>query len=128
MTKGKDLSLAAISPITPRQNNTSLFSTSMPFKPFFATGRSISTTTACLKATEIQPRTSSQTAEHYIAAKQPFELAVLQSTIPFTEWNSLDNVIASKIPTDNAGKPWIWLQKLKEHHAGTSTLMQDRYH
>ena len=51
------------------------------------------------------------TADHYMTAKRPFELAVLRSAIPATEWNTLDDVIASKIPTDDAGKPWIWLQK-----------------
>ena len=69
-----------------------------------------------------------QTADHYIAEKRPFELAVLRSAIPSSEWNTLDDVIASKIPADDAAKPWIWLQKLKEHYVGASTLMQDRYH
>lgn len=69
-----------------------------------------------------------ETADHYITAKRPFELAVLRSAIPATEWNTLDDVIASKIPTDDTGKPWIWLQKIKEHYVGASTLMQDRYH
>ncbi|RMX60654.1 hypothetical protein pdam_00021136 [Pocillopora damicornis] len=69
-----------------------------------------------------------QTTDHYIEAKRPFELAVLHSAIPSLEWNTLDNVIASKIPADDADKPWIWLQKIKEHYVGTSTLMQDRYH
>ena len=31
-------------------------------------------------------------------------------------------------PPDDADKPWIWLQKIKEHYVGTSTLTQDRYH
>ena len=69
-----------------------------------------------------------QTTDHYIEAKRPFELAVLHSAIPSLEWNTLDNVIASKIPADDADKPWIWLQKIKEHYVGESTLMQDRYH
>ena len=69
-----------------------------------------------------------QTTDHYIEAKRPFELAVLHSAIPSLEWNTLDNVIASKIPADDADKPWIWLQKIKEHYVGASTLMQDRYH
>ena len=66
--------------------------------------------------------------DHYILAKRPFELAVLCSAIPAAEWNTLDEVIASKIPADDVGKPWIWLQKIKEHYVGASTLMQDRYH
>jgi len=69
-----------------------------------------------------------ETADHYIPAKRPFELAVLRSAIPASEWNTLDDLIASKIPTDDADKPWIWLQKIKEHYVGASTLMQDRYH
>ena len=39
-----------------------------------------------------------QTTDHYIEAKRPFELAVLRSTIPSSEWNTLDDVITSKIP------------------------------
>ena len=69
-----------------------------------------------------------QTADHYIEAKRPFELAVLRTVIPSSEWNTLDDVITSKIPPDDADKPWIWLQKIKEHYVGASTLMQDRYH
>ena len=69
-----------------------------------------------------------QTADHYIEAKRPFELAVLRSAIPSSEWNTLDDVIASKISADDTDKPWIWLQKIKEHYVGASTLMQDRYH
>ena len=39
-----------------------------------------------------------ETAEHYVTAKRPFELAILQSAIPPTGWNTLDQdyVIASK--------------------------------
>lgn len=69
-----------------------------------------------------------ETVDHFIAAKRPFELAVPRSAIPATEWNTLDDVIASKIPTVDAGKPWIWLLKIKEHYVGASTLMQDCYH
>lgn len=69
-----------------------------------------------------------ETVDHFIAAKRPFELAVLRSAIPATEWNTLDDVIASKIPTVDAGKPWIWLLKIKEHYVGASTLMHDCYH
>ena len=63
-----------------------------------------------------------ETADHYISAKRPFELAVLRSAIPASEWNTL--------PTDDADKPyaWVWLQKRKEHYVGASTLLQDRYH
>ena len=68
------------------------------------------------------------TSDHYIEAKRPFELAVLRSAIPSSEWNTLDDVITSKIPADDANKPWIWLQKIKEHYVGASTLMQDRYY
>ena len=71
---------------------------------------------------------TTETADHFIAAKRPFELAVLRSAIPASEWNTLDDVIASKIPTEDAEKPWIWLQHIKEHYVGASTLMQDRYH
>ena len=39
-----------------------------------------------------------QTADHYIEAKRPFELAVLRRVIPSSEWNTLDDVITSKIP------------------------------
>ena len=69
-----------------------------------------------------------KTTEHYIAGKRPFELSILQSPIPATEWNTLDDVIPSKIRTADADKPWIWLQKIKEHYVGASTLMQDWYH
>ena len=54
------------------------------------------------------------TENHYIAAKRPFELAALSSAIPASEWNTLDNVIASKIPADNTEKPWVSLQKIEE--------------
>ena len=64
-----------------------------------------------------------QTADHYIEAKRPFELAVLRRVIPSSEWNTLDDVITSKIPPDDADKPWIWLQKIKDHYVGASTLM-----
>ena len=43
--------------------------------------------------------------EHYITVKRPFEVAVLQSSIAVTEWNTLDDVIESRIPTANADKP-----------------------
>ena len=69
-----------------------------------------------------------QTADHYIEAKRPFELAVLRGAIPSSEWNTLVDIITSKIPPDDADKPWIWLQKIKDHYVGASTLMQDRYH
>lgn len=59
----------------------------------------------------------------YVPAKRPFKLAVLWSVIPPTEWNMLD-VIASKIPETDTGKPWICLEKIKEHYVGVSTLMQ----
>ena len=36
--------------------------------------------------------------------------------------------IASKIPNDNAGKHWIWLQKIKDHDTCACSLMQDCYH
>ena len=67
-------------------------------------------------------------ADHYIDAKRPFELAIPRSAIPSSEWNTLNDVINSKIPADDANKPWIWLKKIKEHYAGASTLMQDRYY
>lgn len=44
-------------------------------------------------------------ADHYITVKRPFELADLRSAIPATEWNTLDDIIASKIPTDDVEKP-----------------------
>ena len=69
-----------------------------------------------------------ETANHYISAKRPFELPVLHSAIPASEWNTLNDVIVSKIPTNDIDKPWVWLQKIKEHYVGASTLMQDRYH
>ena len=69
-----------------------------------------------------------ETADPYIATKRPFELAVLRSTIAASEWNTHDGVIASKIPAEDAEKPWVWLQKIKEHYVGASTLMQERYH
>ena len=68
------------------------------------------------------------TSDHYIEAKRPFELAVVRSAIPSSEWNTLDDVITSKIPAHDADKPWVWLQKIKEHYIGASTLMQDRYY
>ena len=46
-----------------------------------------------------------QTTDHYIEAKRPFELAVLRSAIPSLEWNTLDNVIASD---HRPKKPIIW--------------------
>ena len=66
------------------------------------------------------------TTDHYIEAKRPFEQAILCSSIPLSEWNTLNDVITSKILADDADKPWIWLQKFKEHYEGASTLMQDR--
>ena len=39
-----------------------------------------------------------QTDDHYIAAKRPFEIAVLRTAIPNSEWNTIDDVIAPKIP------------------------------
>ena len=54
-----------------------------------------------------------ETNDHYIAAKRPFELAVLRNVIPPTEWETLDDVIASKISERDKGKPWIWLEKIK---------------
>jgi len=36
------------------------------------------------------------------------------------------DVTASKILADETGKPWIWLQKIKEHYIGASTLRQDK--
>ena len=51
-----------------------------------------------------------ETADHYIAVKRPFELAVLRNAIPATEWNTLSDAITSKVPNEDAGKPWLWLQ------------------
>ena len=65
--------------------------------------------------------------DHYIANKQRFDLVVLCSAIPAAEWNTLDDVITSKILAGDTGKPWIWLQKVKEGVTGAQTLMQDRY-
>ena len=64
-----------------------------------------------------------ETGDHYIVARRRFELA-----IPATEWDTLHSEIASKIPNDDAGKHWIWLQKNKENYAGACSLMQDCYH
>ena len=64
-----------------------------------------------------------ETNDHYIAAKRHFELAVPRSAIPPTKWNTFDEVIASKISEDDKGKPWIWLEKIKEHFIKASTLM-----
>ncbi|CAB4003540.1 Hypothetical predicted protein [Paramuricea clavata] len=84
--------------------------------------------TVCSKDTEIQQKDrTTQTNYHYIAAKRPFEIAVLRTAIPSSEWNT-HNVIAPKIVADDQHKPWVWLQKIKEHYVGASTLMQDRYH
>ena len=69
-----------------------------------------------------------ETDVHYITVKRPFEIAVLRTAIPSSEWTTLDDVIAPKIPTGDQGKPWVWLKKIKEHYVGASTLMQDRYH
>ena len=55
-----------------------------------------------------------KTVDYYIATKQPFQLVVLCSTIPAAEWNTLGNVITSKILAGDTGKPWIWLKKFKE--------------
>ena len=94
-----------------------------------ATGKPGFTTTACLKDTETLLKTVSRKQQTITSQRRGlFELAVLRSAIPASEWNTLDDVIASKIPADDAGKPWIWLQKIKEHYVGASTLMQDRYH
>ena len=38
-----------------------------------------------------------QTNDHYIDANRPFELAVLRCTIPQSEWNTLDDVIATNV-------------------------------
>ncbi|CAH3167721.1 unnamed protein product, partial [Pocillopora meandrina] len=62
-----------------------------------------------------------ETADHFIAAKRPFKLA-----IPATKWNTLDDEIASKIPKNNAGKPWVWLQNIREHYTGTTS--EQKYH
>jgi hypothetical protein len=55
-------------------------------------------------------------------------MAVLGTAIPSSEWNSLDDVIAPKILADDQQKAWVWLQKIKEHYVGASTLMQDLCH
>ncbi|RMX40663.1 hypothetical protein pdam_00023530 [Pocillopora damicornis] len=60
--------------------------------------------------------------DHFIVAKRPFELA-----IPSTEWDTLHSEIASKISNDDAGKHWVWLQKITEHYAGACSLRQDHY-
>ena len=67
---------------------------------------------------------TTDTENHYIAAKRPFELAVHRSAIPASEWNTLDDVIESKIPTNDTERPWVWLQKIKEGYVGATTLMQ----
>ena len=64
----------------------------------------------------------------YIATKRHFELAVLRSVITPTEWNTFDDVIASKIAEDDSGKPWMWLEKIKEYYMEASSLIQDRYY
>ena len=60
--------------------------------------------------------------DHYIVAKRLFEVAILS-----TEWDTLHIEITSKISNDDAGKHWVWLQKIKEPYAGECSLMQDRY-
>ena len=61
----------------------------------------------------------------YLAAKRPFEIAILRSAIPPSEWNTLDDVIATKIPENDKVKPWIWMEKIIQHYVGASTSMQD---
>lgn len=63
-----------------------------------------------------------KTADHFITAKRPFKLDVPGSAIPSTKWNPLYNFITSKIPADGAGKPSIWLKKIKDHCVRASTL------
>ena len=41
---------------------------------------------------------TTKTNDHYLAAKRPFEIAVLRSAIPASEWNTLGDVISTKIP------------------------------
>ena len=89
----------------------------MPSKPIivitFATRKPVYTITARLNVAKIQPMAGSQ---------------VLHSATPSTEWNTLDYVITFEIPADNPGKPWIWLQNLKEHYVGASTLMEEDWY
>jgi hypothetical protein len=84
--------------------------------------------TVCSKYTEPTKDRTTQANDHYIAAKRPFEIAVLRTAIPSSEWNTPDGVIAPKILADDQQQLWVWLQKIKEHYVGASTLMQDRYH
>ena len=59
------------------------------------TGRTGSIITVCSQVRNPAKDKLTETTEHYIAAKRPYELAVLRNAIPATEWNTLDDVVAS---------------------------------
>ena len=69
-----------------------------------------------------------ETAANYMAAKRPFELAILRNAIPATKWNTSNDVIASKMPDEDAGKPRVWFKKIKELYVGASTFMKERHY
>ena len=63
-------------------------------KPFF-------TTTVFCRDIEPKKNRSTETKDHYITAKRPFE------------WNTLDGLIATKIPKGDIGNPGYGLKRLK---------------
>ncbi len=71
------------------------------------------------------PRT--ERADHY---KSPLlEISALRSALPDEALSVLRYTIEPQISADDKTKPWIWMDKLRAHYAGStgSSLLTDRF-
>ena len=66
--------------------------------------------------------------DEYYKSKQ-MEISALRSSMPDEALQVIRYTIEPQIANNDKNKPWIWMQKLREHYTGTvgSSLMTDRF-
>ena len=70
---------------------------------------------------------STEQDEHY--KKKQLEISALRSAMPDEALQIIRYTIEPQIAAADKNKPWVWMQKLREHYTGSigSSLMTDRF-
>ena len=73
------------------------------------------------------PTVADELSDHY--KKPQLEISALRSSMPDEALSVIRYTIEPQILPADRLKPWIWLEKLREHYVGTSggTVLSDRY-
>ncbi len=76
---------------------------------------------------EKDPTITAQRSDHY--KKPQLELSALRSALPDEALQVVRYTIEPQIPATDKQKPWVWMNKLREHFTGStgSSILANRY-